>query len=46
MSDIILEHDSAEDANDQSIPIALIINLLPIASVMYCSENDMEPVFK
>ena len=46
MTDILYEHDSSEENNDQSIPIALIINLLPIASANYWSETDMQPIFK
>lgn len=37
---------SNEASSDQSIPITLVINLLPIASNKYCKQNNMEPIFK
>lgn len=46
MADLIKENEGQDDVNDQSIAITIVINLLPIASANYCSQNNIEPIFK
>jgi hypothetical protein len=45
MADII-KADSSDESSHQSLPVTLVINLLPIASANHWSQNNVEPVFK